>query len=205
MYNLPERGGGGGIIRAMPERKHSFFRRCSLTNSLTSGVDNFLPAKCATYSGLANYQNIIQILSNLQKWNIKFIQIFEIWNIKIKTKNVTWSVSLPKTSIQKADRKKHYSGCRNPNEKGGDSGEGKGDNETGSGPIKKPWGGVSCPNLPTWVCYVDGWMDAHFGPWVWALSKDYSLPMNHWPCLSCIFPDLLKRQTSFCIPNLKHI
>lgn len=33
--------------------------------------------------------------------------------------------------LRKADRKKHYSGCRNPNEKGGDSGEGKGDNETG--------------------------------------------------------------------------
>ena len=26
MYKLPERRGGGGVIRAMPERKHSFFQ-----------------------------------------------------------------------------------------------------------------------------------------------------------------------------------
>ena len=25
MYKLPEMGGGGGVIRAMPERKHSLF------------------------------------------------------------------------------------------------------------------------------------------------------------------------------------
>ena len=38
MYKLPERGGrgeGGEVIRAMPERKHSFFRRCSLSKTLT--------------------------------------------------------------------------------------------------------------------------------------------------------------------------
>ena len=31
MYKLPERG--GGVIRAMPERKHSFFVRCSLSEN----------------------------------------------------------------------------------------------------------------------------------------------------------------------------
>ena len=34
MYKLPERRGRGGeVIRAMPERKHSFFGMCSLNGS----------------------------------------------------------------------------------------------------------------------------------------------------------------------------
>ena len=35
LYNLPELGGGGEVIRAMPERKRFFPVRCSLLNSKT--------------------------------------------------------------------------------------------------------------------------------------------------------------------------
>ena len=42
MYKLPERR-GGGVIRAMPERKHSFFRRCSLTLSINLPFSRVFP------------------------------------------------------------------------------------------------------------------------------------------------------------------
>ena len=52
MYKLPERGGGeeGEVVGAMPERKHSFFGRCSLIHCIRSSVLLFLgsiPCQCS--------------------------------------------------------------------------------------------------------------------------------------------------------------
>ena len=60
MYKLPERWGrreGVEVIWAMPERKHSFFRRCSLsqvllvTDERTDNLieDKLINSKCPNY------------------------------------------------------------------------------------------------------------------------------------------------------------
>ena len=100
-------------------------------------MENFLRAKCATFSGSAKYQNTIQILSDSLS-NMKYQIHANIW---IKHQNhVGRTVPPPKLIcalfIQKADGKKHYSGCINPKEESGKGGEGSfADHETGWEPI----------------------------------------------------------------------
>ena len=58
MYKLPERGGGGEVIWAMPERKHFFYMRCSLRYRVVQSDVLRLVASCLPVTRRYGAQNI---------------------------------------------------------------------------------------------------------------------------------------------------
>ena len=96
VHKLPERG-GGEVIRAIPERRHSFFRRCSLTYHeiwtktihvfLLFTFPQFCPEKKNWKSGgcLHEYERSItcqkEMLSNYDQYTFPFENMINLFSL----------------------------------------------------------------------------------------------------------------------------